>query len=481
MAGSQGSGPRPAPRRPVSSRRQSRTAARSPAVSSSREPAAAARAVVGSVPVAASRIRWFRRVGQAGSSPIPGTIAVGGLLEAGDRGGAEVGLGGQVQGVDVPGGRRAEPGRGCGEVAGEGGGGAGRVVPGEDVLEEVGGGGRVGVLGADDLVGVAVADDLQVDVVGERAAGEHRVELLSGLGPGGEAVHGVHGHALGGVDGGGVPELDRAGDVGGGEGDVEPGAGVPHRERTVGAGGVDGPAVAVLDPVGRRQAQSAVVGAGEDGVADIGGVPVGQGDAGAGVGAADAVGLRHSMCLCALVELGDEVAGGGEHDRVEALVAVAGPGGEHRIGDGGEVADVDAVVVEVEPEGFGASVAQGEGGGALGGVGEPHQLGQVQRAVGVGDVAQDAAGADGGELLVVADEPDLPAPVQDERDGGVEGEGVGHPGLVDDDQGPRPDLVGPLGQVAGGQGVDELGEGVRRRRRWTPAAPRRRRRTGRAR
>ena len=94
--------------------------------------------------------------------------------------------------------------------------------------------------------------------------------------------------------------------------------------------------------------------------------------------------------------------------------AVGGPGGEDVLGDGGEVADVDAVVVEVEPERLGAPVAQGEGGGAFGGVGEPDQLGQVQRAVGGGDVAQDAAGADRGELLVVADQPDRPAAGGDE-------------------------------------------------------------------
>ena len=49
---------------------------------------------------------------------------------------------------------------------------------------------------------VAVADDLQVEVVGVPAAGEHRVQLLPGLLPGSEAVHGVGGDALRGVDGG---------------------------------------------------------------------------------------------------------------------------------------------------------------------------------------------------------------------------------------------------------------------------------------
>ena len=63
----------------------------------------------------------------------------------------------------------------------------------------------------------------------------------------------------------------------------------------------------------------------------------------------------------ALVELGDQLAGGGEHDRVEAGGPVGRPGGEDILGAGGEVADVDAVVVEVEPERLGSAVAQGQG------------------------------------------------------------------------------------------------------------------------
>ena len=45
------------------------------------------------------------------------------------------------------------------------------------------------------------------------AAGEHRVEQLPVLGAGEDAVHDVGGAALGGVDGGGVAELDVRGDV----------------------------------------------------------------------------------------------------------------------------------------------------------------------------------------------------------------------------------------------------------------------------
>ena len=77
---------------------------------------------------------------------------------------------------------------------------------------------------------VAVADDLQVEVVGGPSAGEHRVQLLPGLLPGGQAVHGVGGDALGGVDGGGVAETGRLADVVGGQPDGEAAAVVPDGE-----------------------------------------------------------------------------------------------------------------------------------------------------------------------------------------------------------------------------------------------------------
>ncbi len=46
-------------------------------------------------------------------------------------------------------------------------------------------------------MGVAVADHLEVEVVGVPAAGQHGVQLLPGLLPGQQAVHGVGGDALG--------------------------------------------------------------------------------------------------------------------------------------------------------------------------------------------------------------------------------------------------------------------------------------------
>jgi hypothetical protein len=69
----------------------------------------------------------------------------------------------------------------------------------------------------------------------------------------------------------------------------------------------DGPAVAVLDPVGGGEAESAVVGAGDDHVADGGPVSVGELDFAAGVAVAEAV------VAGAAVEVGDQISGGGEH------------------------------------------------------------------------------------------------------------------------------------------------------------------------
>ena len=76
-------------------------------------------------------------------------------------------------------------------------------------------------------MGVAVADDLEVEVVGVPAAGEHGVQLLPGLLPGQQAVHGVGGDALGGMDGGGVAESGRGANIVDGQPDGELAAGVP--------------------------------------------------------------------------------------------------------------------------------------------------------------------------------------------------------------------------------------------------------------
>ena len=85
---------------------------------------------------------------------------------------------------------------------------------------------------------------------------------------------------------------------------------------------------------------------------------------------------------------------------------------------------------------------------------------EMQRAVGVFDVAEDAAGADRGELLIITDQPDTRTAIDGELDGRVEGEGVGHAGFVDDHQCRRADRGRPVGQVAVPQGPGEFGEGV---------------------
>ena len=81
-------------------------------------------------------------------------------------------------------------------------------------------------------MGVAVADDLEVEVVGMPAAGEHGVQLLPGLLPGHEAVHGVGGDALGGMDGGGIAETGRGAHIVTGQPDGQLAAVVPDREVT---------------------------------------------------------------------------------------------------------------------------------------------------------------------------------------------------------------------------------------------------------
>jgi hypothetical protein len=126
-------------------------------------------------------------------------------------------------------------------------------------------------------VGVAVADDLEVEVVGVPAAGEHRVQLLPGLLPRCEAVHGVGGDALGGMDGGGIAQTGRGAHIVRGQPDGQLAAVVPHGQVTAPADAGDGPPVAVLHPVGGGGTQSAVVAAGDDHISDAGPVSVRQG------------------------------------------------------------------------------------------------------------------------------------------------------------------------------------------------------------
>ena len=65
---------------------------------------------------------------------------------------------------------------------------------------------------------------------------------------------------------------------------------------------------------------------------------------------------------------------------------------------------------------------------------ESVEFGQPNRAMAVFDVAEDTAGTDGGQLLIITDQPNTAAAANNELDGGVEGERVRHPGLIDQHQ-----------------------------------------------
>ena len=60
------------------------------------------------------------------------------------------------------------------------------------------------------------------------------------------------------------------------------------------------------------------------------------------------------------VEFGDQVPGGGDHDRVEPSRSVGNPSVERILGRGGEVADMDAAVIKVEVECLRFAFAEGE-------------------------------------------------------------------------------------------------------------------------
>jgi hypothetical protein len=124
------------------------------------------------------------------------------------------------------------------------------VVASECLSEQLGRGARRDAVGSDEGVWVAVADDLQVEVVGGPAAGEHGVELLARLLVGEQAVHGVGDDALGGVDGGGVAETGRGSDVVGVRSDRVVVAGVPDSQLGVKARPVGRPrSGAALTPI----------------------------------------------------------------------------------------------------------------------------------------------------------------------------------------------------------------------------------------
>ena len=133
-------------------------------------------------------------------------------------------------------------------------------------------------------------------------------------------------------------------DVVGWQADREVAAVVPDGQSAVFANVGDGPAVAVLDPVGGGESELSVVGAGDDHVSDARLVPVGQEHLSPCRRVVEAVSASTP------IEFGDELAGRGEHDRVESCRSVNDPSVKGILRGFGEVADMDASVIEVEVE-----------------------------------------------------------------------------------------------------------------------------------
>src|SRR5215218_1825838 len=107
-----------------------------------------------------------------------------------------------------------------------------------------------------------------------------------------------------------------------------------------------------------------------------------------------------------------------------------------------------AAVIKGKVECLWFAFAEGERCCGFGGVGEAMQLGEAEGAVALLDVAEDTAGADRGELLIISDKSHTCTATNGELDGSVDGEGVGHAGFVDDHQCGRADRCRPVRQLA---------------------------------
>ena len=143
-------------------------------------------------------------------------------------------------------------------------------------------------------------------------------------------------------------------DVVGGQSDGEAAAVMSDGEAAVLADCGDGPAVAVFDPVGGGEAEPPVVAAGDDHISDTGPVSVGQGH----------FGYRRrvieTMRAGTAVEFGDEVPGGGDHDRVEPSRSIGHPSVERILSRGSHVADMDTAVIKVELKPRRIALAEGK-------------------------------------------------------------------------------------------------------------------------
>ena len=125
------------------------------------------------------------------------------------------------------------------------------------------------------------------------------------------------------------------------------------------------------------------------------------------VGSDDPVGLEGGAGV--LVEGGDVVVGGGEHERTVTVEGLVEPLGDHLGpcgGFGGMV--VDAAVRGEDPERVGGvTVAEFGERAAFDRVAVPPIFGEVDRAGSAGEGGEHAAGFDRGELVVVTDKDDF--------------------------------------------------------------------------
>jgi hypothetical protein len=146
------------------------------------------------------------------------------------------------------------------------------------------------------------------------------------------------------MDGGCIAETGRGTHIIERQPDGQVAAIVPDREVTAPADTGDGPPVAILDPIGGSESKSAVVAAGDDHISDTGLVPVRQTHLGRGRETVEA------MITGATVELGDKLAGGGEHDRVKPRHPIGNPSAESILGSFSNVADMNTAVIKIEVE-----------------------------------------------------------------------------------------------------------------------------------
>ena len=76
------------------------------------------------------------------------------------------------------------------------------------------------------------------------------------------------------------------------------------------------------------------------------------------------------MITGSAVELGDELPGGGEHDRVQSSRSILNPSGEGILGDRGEITNMNTTMIEIEAECLWFAFSEGERGLCFGRVGE---------------------------------------------------------------------------------------------------------------